>query len=201
MVNLGPAVGAVDERVPEPPVGRIGELAQAVRAGRGVRRHQGPAPPGGPSGPGGPAASLAAMAKDADRLGVMALVVTRSILASGGASRSSRRRNSLTAAAVLRPRRTPRRGRCRRARSGPGRSPGCTRTGGSRPPGRPPPPGSPSGSAQSPEVCLPHRRSTSRSVTSLGPGRRHPRCTPGVQLTLPRGPGPARACSGAPRFR
>ena len=95
----GAAVGAVDERVPEPPIGRIGKLAQAVRAGRGVRRDQGPAPPGGPVRTRRPrGASLAAMAKDADRLGVMALVVTRSILASGGASRSSRRRNSLTAA-------------------------------------------------------------------------------------------------------
>ena len=94
----GAAVGAVDERVPEPPVGRIGELAQAVRAGRGVRRDQGPAPPGGPARTRRPAGSLAAMAKDADRFGAMALVVTRSILASGGASRSSRRRNSLTAA-------------------------------------------------------------------------------------------------------
>ena len=31
-----PAVGAVDERVAEPPVARISELGQAVRAGRGV---------------------------------------------------------------------------------------------------------------------------------------------------------------------
>src|SRR2546427_781631 len=46
-----------------------------------------------------PADLLAAMANDADPLGVMALVVTRSILASGGASRSSRWRNSPTAAA------------------------------------------------------------------------------------------------------
>ena len=46
----------------------------------------------------GPADWLAAMAKDADRCGVTALVVTRSILASGGASRSSRSRKSLTVA-------------------------------------------------------------------------------------------------------
>ena len=46
-----------------------------------------------------PGDSLAAMTKDADRRGVTALVVTRSILASGGASRSSRRRKSLTVAA------------------------------------------------------------------------------------------------------
>ena len=44
-------------------------------------------------------ASLAAMTNSADRRGVTAVVVTRSILASGGASRSSLRRNSLTAAA------------------------------------------------------------------------------------------------------
>ncbi len=47
----------------------------------------------------GPADWLAAMAKDADRCGVTALMVTRSILASGGASRSSRSRKSLTVAA------------------------------------------------------------------------------------------------------
>ncbi len=41
----GTAVGAVDERVLVPPVGRVAELAQAVRAGRGVRRHQGAAQP------------------------------------------------------------------------------------------------------------------------------------------------------------
>jgi hypothetical protein len=42
--------------------------------------------------------SLAAMTKDAERTGRRALVVTRSILASGGASPSSRPRNSATAA-------------------------------------------------------------------------------------------------------
>src|SRR5579862_2961626 len=46
----------------------------------------------------GPADPLAAMANDADPLGVRGAVVIRSILASGGASRSSRTRNSLTAA-------------------------------------------------------------------------------------------------------
>ncbi len=39
------AVGAADERVPVPPVGRIGQLGQAVGAGRDVRRDQRAAPP------------------------------------------------------------------------------------------------------------------------------------------------------------
>src|SRR5947207_3777295 len=47
----------------------------------------------------GPADSLAAMTKEAERAGLIARVLTRSILASGGASRSSLRRNALTAAA------------------------------------------------------------------------------------------------------
>ena len=42
-----PAVRAVDERVAEPAVGRIGEFSQAVIACRGVSRHQGVALPGG----------------------------------------------------------------------------------------------------------------------------------------------------------
>ena len=36
-----PAVRAVDERIAEPPVTRVGQLTQAVRARRGVGRHQG----------------------------------------------------------------------------------------------------------------------------------------------------------------
>ena len=41
-MNLGPQFGAVDERIAEPPVGRIGQLGQAVGAGRGVGRHKCP---------------------------------------------------------------------------------------------------------------------------------------------------------------
>ena len=41
-----PAVGAVDERVAEPAVGRIGEFPQAVIAGGGIGRDQGGALPG-----------------------------------------------------------------------------------------------------------------------------------------------------------
>src|SRR5580704_12367948 len=98
MVNLGPQLvqlmnGYLNRRSAGSMSSRRQSAQVAVSAETRVRRR-----PAAPPGPGGPAASLAAMAKDADRLGVMALVVTRSILASGGASRSSRRRNSLTAA-------------------------------------------------------------------------------------------------------
>src|SRR5208282_681539 len=92
MVNLGPQLvqlmnGYPNRRSAGSESSRRQSAQVAVSADTRVRRR--PAPPAG---------SLAAMAKDADRLGAMALVVTRSILASGGASRSSRRRNSLTAA-------------------------------------------------------------------------------------------------------
>ena len=105
MVNLGPQLvqlmnGYPNRRSAGSMSSRRQSAQVAVSGDTRVRRR--PADPPGPAGPfesAAPAGSLAAMAKDADRLGVMALVVTRSILASGGASRSSRRRNSLTAAA------------------------------------------------------------------------------------------------------
>ena len=98
MVNLGPQLVQLMNGYPNRrSAGSVSSRRQsaqvAVSADTRVRRRRRPARPPRPGG------SLAAMAKDADRLGVMALVVTRSILASGGASRSSRRRNSLTAAA------------------------------------------------------------------------------------------------------
>src|SRR5271165_7626893 len=98
MVNLGPQLvqlmyGYPNRRSAGSMSSRRQSAQVAVSADTRVRRCLADQP-----GPVGPAGSLAAMAKDADRLGVMALVVTRSILASGGASRSSRRRNSLTAA-------------------------------------------------------------------------------------------------------
>ena len=41
-----PAVGAVDERVPIPPIGRVEELGQAVGAGCGIGRHRADGLPG-----------------------------------------------------------------------------------------------------------------------------------------------------------
>src|SRR5271165_3998106 len=112
MVNLGPQLvqlmnGYPNRRSAGSASSRRQSAQVAVSADTRVRRRPalpGPVGPSGPAGlvgpvgPAGPAGSLAAMAKDADRLGAIAFVVTRSILASGGASRSSRRRNSLTAA-------------------------------------------------------------------------------------------------------
>src|SRR5271165_7482851 len=112
MVNLGPQLVQLMNGYPNRrSAGSASSCRQsaqvAVSADTRVRRRPalpGPVGPSGPAGlvgpvgPAGPAGSLAAMAKDADRLGAIAFVVTRSILASGGASRSSRRRNSLTAA-------------------------------------------------------------------------------------------------------
>ena len=98
MVNLGPQLvqlmnGYPNRRSAGSMSSRRQSAQVAVSADTRVRRRLADQP-----GPVFPGSSLAAMAKDADRRGVMALVVTRSILASGGASRSSRRRNSLTAA-------------------------------------------------------------------------------------------------------
>src|ERR1700731_5356043 len=89
MVNLGPQLvqlmnGYPNRRSAGSDSSRRQSAHVAVSADTSVRR--------------GPADSLAAMAKDADPLGVRGLVVTRSILASGGASRSSSSRNSPTAA-------------------------------------------------------------------------------------------------------
>ena len=86
MVNLGPQLVQLMNGYPNlRSAGSMSSRRQsaqvAVSGETRVRRR-----PAAPPGPGGPAASLAAMAKDADRLGVMALVVIRSILASGGVS-------------------------------------------------------------------------------------------------------------------
>src|ERR1700722_3615056 len=94
MVNLGPQLvqlmnGYPNRRSAGSASSRRQSAHVAVSADTRVRR--------GPAGP------LAAMTKDCEPFGVlgflrfMGVVVTRSILASGGASRSSARRKFLTA--------------------------------------------------------------------------------------------------------
>src|SRR5580704_17729867 len=106
MVNLGPQLvqlmnGYPNRRSAGLESSRRQSAQVAVSAATRVRRSLAelPGPAGsadlaGSAGLAGSADWLAAMAKEAERVGATALVVTRSILASGGASRSSRRRNS-----------------------------------------------------------------------------------------------------------
>ena len=145
-----PAVGAVDERVAEPPVRRVGQLAQAVRAGRGVRRDQRAAAArrvaghrlAGNNGEPGPAVRRDGLRGHPLHLGQRGCVPGQ---------RGQEILHALGRAP--RPPRTRRRRRCRPSQPGPAWWPGSRRTAGSRPPGPHPLPGRTPGPCRSRTQC------------------------------------------------
>ena len=169
-----PAVRAVDERVPEPPVGRVVQLAQAVGAGGGVRRDQGPP---------GAQVALLRTSKPCPPAGGSGSLRTPSTRASGGGRLSASSRAATASAAALDLQHDTGGVVADPAGQAERRSPGARRTGGSpRPaPGRTRAPGPARRSRSS-------RRDRPRSPTIAVRAAAHKthRVTAAVRLQLPR---------------